>query len=66
MRHRTKHEAELRLSLGAARIAMREGKTPQEAVQAVTEHRVLMDALSHPQPPMDEDVVPLPKLSRAD
>lgn len=66
MQHRTKHEAELRLSLGAARIAMRAGKTPQEAVQAVREHRSLMDTLSRPQSPVCEDVVPWPKLSRAD
>lgn len=66
MQRRTRHEAELRLSLGSARIAMREGKTPQEAVQAVKEHRALMDALSNPQPPMDENIATPPKLSRAD
>jgi hypothetical protein len=35
MPHRSKKQAELMLSIGAALIAMQDGKTPEEAVEVI-------------------------------
>jgi len=42
MPHRTKHGAELRLSMGVARFALHEGKSPEQGLQAVRDHLALL------------------------
>jgi hypothetical protein len=66
MPNRTKHEAEVRLSLGVARIAMRQGKTPQEAVQAVKDHIAVTRSLDRPNAGATEDERPSLKKCCAD
>lgn len=63
MPHRTKQEAEMRLSMGVARIAMRQGQTPEEAVQAIKSHLAVMASLDRPQLQADDEVV-VKKLTR--
>jgi len=46
---RSKYEAEMRLAMGVARYAMREGLTPEEAVQAIKKHRKVVQSLDRPQ-----------------
>ena len=45
MPHRTKHEAELRLSMGVARVALHQGKSPRQGLQAVRDHIALLRVL---------------------
>ena len=52
---RSKHEAEMRLAMGVARKAMRDGLTPAEAVQAIKSHRDLVQSLDRPQAGADVD-----------
>lgn len=66
MANRSKHEAEVRLSLGVARIAMRHGKSPREAVQAVKDHLALMRSLDRPNPNSAEENMPMLKRRLAD
>lgn len=47
MASRTKHEAKLRLSMGVARTAMRDGKSPIEALQEMRDHFALMRRLDN-------------------
>ena len=66
MTRHTKHEAEVRLSMGVARVAMRVGRTPQEAVQLVRNHLELMQALDRPRAHDDGTAVPYRRRSVAD
>lgn len=65
IRH-TKHEAEVRLSMGVARIAMRGGRTPQEAMQSVRNHLDLTKTLDHPRTHDDDTAATYRKRSAAD
>ena len=65
IRH-TKHEAEVRLSMGVARVAMRGGRTPREAVQLVKNHLDLMQALDRPRAHDDGTAVTYRRRSAAD
>ncbi|UDF32591.1 UNVERIFIED_ORG: hypothetical protein LHK14_26075 (plasmid) [Roseateles sp. XES5] len=65
IRH-TKHEAEVRLSMGVARIAMRGGRTPQEAMHAVRNHLDLMKILDRPAAHDDDTTATYRKRSVAD
>lgn len=52
---RSKHEAEMRLAMGVARKAMRDGSTPAEALQAIKSHRDLVQSLDRPHAGVDAD-----------
>lgn len=54
---RSKQEAEMRLAMGVARKAMREGLTPAEAVQAIKSHRELVQSLDRPHAGVDADSI---------
>ncbi|GAA4170848.1 hypothetical protein GCM10023069_29530 [Shinella granuli] len=53
MVERSKYEAELRLSMGAARVAMFAEKTPAEAVEAVRAQLAMRELLGQPRPIAD-------------
>lgn len=67
MTRRTKHEAEVRLSIGVARVALRnENKSAAEAVEAVRNHLALMKSLEQPQAQSDDSELLSRKVSRAE